>query len=56
MIKQRLFDGNSWVSDWQRAIDFANYLESKSHHLMSIQPFGGGMTSAGIVVIYREKK
>ena len=56
MIKKRLFDGNSWVKDWNNAITFSNEIESLGYHLMSIQPYAGGMTSAGIVVIYREKK
>ena len=51
-----LFSGNSWGIDWQKAVDFANLREEKGDHLMSIQPFGGGLNTAGIVVIYRSKK
>lgn len=55
MYYTKLFQGNTWETDWREATEFINTLSGNDYRLVSVQPYGGGMNTAGIVVVYKSK-
>lgn len=55
MTYHKIHDESSWSTVWKNVTRSINELEKEGFEIISAQPYGGGSSSAGVCILYRDK-